>query len=285
MDTRIIASGAKGYPFLLQEIHDPPKTLYYKGELPHNNQILLAVVGSRKMTDYGRAAVQKLLPPVIRSGVGIVSGLAYGVDTEALTTALEHGGKAFGVIGSGMDEKSFYPKQNIALANRMILSSGAVISEYKEGTPALPTYFAIRNRIVAGMCHGALIIEAAKGSGSLITAQVALNENREVFAPPNTIFHRGSEGTNELLKNGAHLVTSGDDILLALGVDSAKNIAGDSSINDDKILKILSAKPMHIDVIAKTLNLTAKNVGAILSALEIYGVVKNIGGANYIRKS
>lgn len=284
MDTRMIASGAKGYPFLLQKIYDPPKILYYKGELPNENKPLLAVVGSRKMTEYGKAVVQKILPPVIRAGVGIVSGLAYGIDTEALTCALEYGGKAYGVIGSGLDEKSFYPKQNISLAKRMVLSGGAVISEYNKGTPALPKHFAIRNRIVAGMCHGALIIEAAKKSGSLITAEVALNENREVFAPPNTIFHIGSAGTNELLKNGAHLITSGDDIISILGIDLVQNMQESSSKIDDAIVTILKDKPMHIDAIAKTLDLTAKNVSATLSKLEIKGVVINIGGTNYIKK-
>lgn len=285
MDIQHIACGREGYPFLLQQLHDPPKTLYYKGALPKDNQVLLAVVGSRKMTPYGKSTLSKILPPVIRAGVGIVSGLAYGVDTEALTLAIEHGGKAYGVIGSGLDDASFYPKQNIILASQMILKGGAILSEYNEGTPALPQNFAIRNRIVAGLCQGSLIIEAADRSGSLITAQVAMNENREVCTIPQSIFERGSAGSNNLLKHGAHLVTEGADILSILGVDAVKKTEENLPENESLLHSMLSKKPMHIDSIAKELNLTVGKVSAILSKLEIKGVVKNIGGMNYIKNN
>ena len=286
MDTQSIASGAKGYPFLLEKTFDPPKLLYYKGTLPNRNLPLLAVVGSRKITPYGVSTIKKILPPIIRAGVGIVSGLAYGIDTEALTIALEHGGKAFGVIGGGMDAATFYPRQNIALSQRMILAGGALFSEYPEGHPPLPKQFAIRNRIIAGMCHATLVVEAAKKSGSLITAEVALNENREVFTIPNSIFHKKAEGTNELLKHGAHLVTESKDILSVLGLDSPKsNVQSIKNTTPNKVnvFDILTNEPKHIDIISKELHLTASEAGARLSALEIQGVAKNVGGMYYIR--
>ena len=287
MDSQMVSItvGAKGYPFLLQNTFDPPKCLYYKGTLPKEGVALLAVVGSRKMSAYGKAALEKLLPPIVRAGVGIVSGLAYGIDTEAIRITLEHGGYACGVIGSGMDDTSFYPKQNIALAKRMVLNNGCLLSEYKDGTPALPRHFALRNRIIAGMCYGTLVIEAAKKSGSLITAEVAMNEGRDVFSPPNSIFHTGSSGTNTLIKNGAHLVTESADILLTLGIDEEHALPIAPRQNDHEMVYFLTDEPMHIDVITKKLNLTAQKTSAILSELEIQGVIKNIGGNNYIRNN
>ena len=283
MDTKYIACGAKGYPLLLQEIHDPPKGLYYKGELPEENHTLLAVAGSRKMTPYGNAVLSKLIPHIARADVGIVSGLAYGVDSVALSLATEHGGKAYGVIGGGLDDKMFYPKRNLPLAGQMILKGGAILSEYKDGTSALPRNFAIRNRIVAGMCKGVLIIEAAKRSGSLITAEVGMNENREVCTVPNTIFERGSQGTNNLLKHGAHLVTNSEEILMILGVDAKEKKKENLDKNDSLLFEILCQNPQHIDTIADKLNLTAQKTGAILSELEIKGLVKNVGGNQFVK--
>lgn len=285
MDNRIasISVGAQGYPFLLEKIFDPPKKLYYKGALPNPKMPLLGVVGSRKMTPYGKSVAEFLIPPLVRAGIGIVSGLAYGIDTEAIRIAVDEGGFAYGVIGSGMDDASFYPKQNISLAKRMLLNGGCLFSEYPENTPALPHHFAIRNRIIAGMCHGVLVIEAAEKSGSLITAEVAMNENREVFTVPNDIFSVGSKSTNTLLQNGAHVVLSPNDILQVYDITPQARVSCNSSQNDNDIVKYLSAKPMHIDDISKASHLTAQKASAILSELEILGVVKNVGGNNFIR--
>jgi DNA processing protein len=281
--SRKIKLGDVGYPFLLQNTFDPPETLYYKGVLPTQDEILLAVVGSRKMTPYGQAVLEKIIPPLVHADISIVSGLAYGIDTEAIRITLENNGKAYGIIGSGMDVASFYPKQNITLAGQMILKGGAIISEYPEGAPALPRNFAIRNRIIAGMCHGTLIVEAAKKSGSLITAQVAANENREVCAIPNALFILSSDGANELIKNGAHMITDVTDIFSIMGIEYGRKANASSENLSGTILDFLTSKPVHIDVVIKSGNLTPSEAGAILSELEIKGVVKNVGGMHYIR--
>ena len=278
-----ITPDSRDYPVLLKKIYDPPKTLFYKGTLPKEDRVYLAVIGSRKMTPYGKSALEKILPPIVRAGVGIVSGLAYGIDAEALKITLANNGFACGVIGSGLDDASFYPKVNIPLANEMVEKGGLLLSEYTERSTVLPRNFARRNRSIAGMCHGVLIVEAAAKSGSLITAEVAMNENREVFAIPNTIFHRGSDGTNNLLKTGAHMVTEAQDILSVFGISDNFINPKDMDSYEGKLLTLLSSEPLHIDELSKTLHLTPSETSARLSQLEIIGAVKNIGGMNYVR--
>ena len=270
------------YPELLKETYNPPKVLFYQGTMPEKGDFLLAVVGSRKMTSYGKIVLSNLIPPLVRSGIGIVSGLAFGIDGVSLNITLEEHGKAFGVIGSGLNYNSFYPKENFKLAEQMIQNGGCVISEYPPETPPLQHYFPARNRIIAGLSKGTLVIEAGENSGSLITAKNALFENREVFAVPGNITSEYSKGTNALIKEGAHLTENAADILSVFGFSSDEETQIKGHLANDPLLQIIRAEPKHIDEIVRALKLTPSVVSARLSELEIKGLVKNVGNMHYI---
>lgn len=203
------------YPPLLKEIAAPPLVLYYYGSPEIMKKKSLAVVGSRKMTEYGKVAIDQLVPEVVNAGVTVVSGLARGVDSTAQRVALECGGNVVGVIGCGLPQA--YPKENEAL-QKEIMVHGVVISEYPFGTPPLPHHFPERNRIIAGLSHTCLVIESTKKSGTLITANIALRENRNVCAVPGRIDSLFSVGCNELIEVGARPILQADDLLEELGV-------------------------------------------------------------------
>jgi DNA processing protein len=199
------------YPPILREIYQPPWVLYAKGDISTlQMDPKLAVVGSRQVTGYGRSAIRKIFPGLMERGVLIVSGLAAGVDAEAHETAISLGGRTIGVIAGGLNH--IYPRANKQLAGRM-MKDQLVISEYPPDTRPERWQFPMRNRIISGLSQGTLIIEAKSKSGSLITANYAVNEGREVFALPGSIFSPTSAGTNELIQQGAKLITSADDIL------------------------------------------------------------------------
>lgn len=202
------------YPLLLTEISKPPTTLYYRGNidlLTHPN--LLAVVGSRKTSSSGIEACNALLPPLVEQGVILVSGLAYGIDSLAHHISVKAKQPTVAVLGSGVDDSSIYPKENIGLAHEILKYGGLVISEYPPGTSPSAKQFPARNRIIAGICKATLVIQAAKRSGSLITARLALEGGREVFAVPGPITDVACEGTNMLIRDGAIPALSSTDIL------------------------------------------------------------------------
>lgn len=199
------------YPRLLKEIPDPPETLYIEGKLNFNARPAIAVVGTRKITPYGREMARRFTQELVRKGFLIVSGFMYGVDAVAHRTALELSGPTVGVLGFGFDY--MYPKEHRSLAREMIERGNALITEYPPSVSPRPFNFPARNRIVSGMCLGVLVIEAAPKSGSKITAACAANQGREVFAVPGPVGSVYSEGTKELINLGAKLVTSVDDIL------------------------------------------------------------------------
>jgi len=204
----------KEYPTLLKEIYDPPIILYYKGNLnalSYENK--LAVVGSRKISLYGKQIVPSLLKPIVEKNIIIVSGLAVGVDSHAHQLSVNLNKPTIAVLGSGIDCKSFYPKDNFGLAQSIINNRGIIISEYPPLTSPRPEYFPRRNRIISGLCQASLIIEAAERSGSLITAYQALEQNREIMAIPGSILLTNSIGTNKLLQRGAKLIVESNDIL------------------------------------------------------------------------
>ena len=204
----------KEYPHLLKEIYDPPIIIYYKGNLDALNcKNKLAVVGARKISNYGKQITTPLLRSSLNNNIVIVSGLAIGIDSLAHQTAVDSNKPTIAVLGSGIDEHSLYPKQNLELATNIIKSRGIIISEYTPGTKPKPEHFPMRNRIISGLCQASLIIEAAERSGSLITAYQALEQNREVMAVPGSILLTNSLGTNKLLQRGAILITSAADIL------------------------------------------------------------------------
>lgn len=275
------------YPKLLKEIWNPPAILYMKGVLPPDDEFNLAVVGTRKISTYGRQITSMLTSELVQNGFNIISGLALGVDALAHQTTVGLGGKTVAVLGSGIDDESIYPTGNRFLASEIIKTGGAVISEYPTGTIAMPGNFPLRNRIVSGLSLGTLVIEAAEESGALITAHCALEQNREVFAVPGSIFNPTSAGPNKLIKIGAKAVTSVHDILETLNLVQAANFTQNkkilpSSPEEEKILINLSAEPTHVDKIIAASGLDTAKVGAILTLMEMKGMVKNLGGMNYV---
>ncbi|EKE16102.1 MAG: hypothetical protein ACD_11C00030G0010 [uncultured bacterium] len=275
------------YPRLLKEIHNPPYILYIKGDASLLNSPCLAVVGSRKYTSYGHQVANAFGRDLASAGITVVSGLALGIDAIAHKGALEKNGKTIAVLGNSLDEKSIYPKTNFDLSREILSCGGTLVSEYPIETPPGVGTFPARNRIMAGMTLGTIVVEAALGSGSLITANLALDFNREVFAVPGSIFYPQSEGTHKLIKSGAKLVSSISDILEELKLEKtgkiqAKNSYTPSSKEEENILNILSQEPTHIDRIIKLTKLETSVIGGTLAILEINGAVKNIGGQNYI---
>lgn len=200
------------YPKLLKEISDPPPRLYYRGTL-RPELFHIAFVGSRKMTEYGKRSVEKIMTELKDGPFAIVSGLAFGIDSQAHSCALKNNLYTIAVLGSPIDSRYIYPRQHRTLAHHILQNGGAIISEYQTGSPVLPRNFSLRNRIISGISKGTVVIEAQIKSGALITSNYALNQNRDVFAVPGSIFSDYSEGTNSLIKRGAKLVMSAMDIL------------------------------------------------------------------------
>ena len=209
----------KNYPAALKNIYDSPPILFYRGDLNCLNEKCLAVVGSRKASAYGRRATEfftRDLAPYFT----IVSGLAYGIDSLAHEAALKNSGKAAAILGSGLDDKSIYPKSNLFLAKKIIESGGLLLSEIPPGLGPQKFHFPMRNRIIAGLSKGVLIIEAGEKSGTLITAKLGLENGNDIFAVPNNIFHPNAAGVNFLIKYGAHIATSAEDILSFYGIET-----------------------------------------------------------------
>lgn len=277
------------YPDILKQIADPPKKLFVMGDISILNQKSIAIVGSRKPTDYGVKAASYLASNLARYLV-VVSGLAYGIDTVVLQEALNAKTKypVVAVIGSGLDEASFYPKANWNLALEIVKSGGVILSEYPPGTAPLKHHFPARNRIIAGISHGTLVVEAGEKSGALITADLALDYNREVLALAGDIFLPQTVGVNELIKSGAHIVTTSKDVLDVLDIEIDQTSFSYKMINnipktESRILDLIFQKSLPIDVIARQLKLDSKKVSSTLTLMEIKGIVKSSGSGKYIR--
>lgn len=288
----VISLEDSNYPELLREIHNPPYILYAKGNIALLNSTMLAVVGSRKFTEYGARVASAFGRDLANSGITVVSGLALGIDAIAHTGALEAKGKAIAVLGNGLDATSIHPRSNFELSQEIIKNGGLLLSECSPGTLPNPGSFPARNRIMAGMSLGTIVVEAALDSGSLITANLALDFNREVFAVPGPIFHLQSQGPHMLIKKGAKLCASVSDILEEL--NSSQISPGEqknseitsyepSSPEEKAVLDVLSRESIHVDTIVKLSKLETASVGSTLAMLEIKGVIKNIGGQNYIK--
>lgn len=280
------------YPALLKQIPDSPYIIYMKGNLDCLNMPLIAIVGSRKITNYGNRVARGFAKELAKSGVCIVSGLAFGVDAAAHNGALDAKGKTIAVLGNSLDETSIYPRTNFNLYKEILKSGGLLISEFPIKTSPSNWTFPARNRIMAGMSLGTLIVEAAEKSGSLITANLALDYNRDVYAVPGEIFSPQSEGTNSLIKNSrAKLVSSAADILNELKIEAVTKYApekGEEIIlelpeDEKKIYSVLSHEATHVDRIIKLTKLETSAISSALSMLEIKGLVKNVGGQNYIK--
>lgn len=230
---RLVPTNAPEFPPLLNRIYDPPLALYVRGTLP-GDAPALAVVGSRKATPYGRSATHALVRPLSARGLVIVSGLAFGIDAEAHRAALETHGKTIAVLGTGVDDAALYPRAHRQLAHDIVASGGAVVSEFPPGTTARAEYFPQRNRVIAGLARATVVVEATNHSGALITARLALAENREVLVVPGPITVPTSEGTNRLLREGAAPALSADDILDALSLQSLFSSAAQRASDVDE---------------------------------------------------
>lgn len=276
----------KDYPELLKEIIDPPPKLYIKGSLPKDGNKLLAVVGSRKFSEYGKRACEKLISDLSGYPVTVVSGLALGIDSIAHRAALKAGLQTIAIPGSGLDSKSLYPHSHKNLAKQIIESGGGLLSEFEPGTPGYPANFPKRNRIVAGMSHATLIVEANIKSGTLITARLAMDYNRDVLTIPNSIFSKTGEGPNDLIKHGATPILSAKDILQALGIktDAPKDrssIYNDCTENELNIISQLT-EPMTRDELISVVEMKPSEFNTTLTILEIKGLAKESLGKIYL---
>lgn len=273
------------YPKLLKEIHAAPPILYIRGQKQALNRLSIAVVGTRKMSNYGRSAAEELVLGLVTNGITIVSGLAFGIDAQALGTAVANEGCPIAVLASDLDNTNISPRSNFNLAQK-ITDSGALISENPLGMAVQKQNFPIRNRIISGLSLGTLVVEADAESGSLITANFALEQNREVFAVPGSIFSPTSRGTNQLIKKGAKLVNSAYDILEELNLDAAtarEPAMLEVSSGEELILKNLTREGVHINELIKTVVLSAGEVAAHLTLLEMKGRIKNLGAGLYAK--
>lgn len=275
------------YPPILKEIPVPPIMLYGHGSRELLAQkICVAVVGTRRPTPYGLDATETMVSALAGAGLAIVSGLATGIDTKAHTVALAKKGHTIAVLGSGIDGASIFPPQNRGLAERIAGSGGAVISEYAPGTPAVKEHFPLRNRIISGLSRGTLVVEARERSGALITARYALEQNRDVFAVPGSIFSATSAGPLALIREGALAVTSGAHILDALGIDPAaatRDTTNQNLGNQEKTLLALLETPESVDAIKEKTGLATAAIMASLSLLELKGYVRHCGGDTFQR--
>ena len=293
LDARIITRWEQDYPANLKDIYDPPALLFVRGSLFADDSQAIAMVGTRNPTRYGIEFAKSVTRDLVRASFTIVSGLARGIDTVCHQTALKEGGRSIAVIGCGLDV--VYPKENGALID-CLAEHGAVISEFRPGVAPLKTNFFRRNRIVSGLSKAVLVVQAAKKSGSLITAFHALDQNRDVFAIPGNITNERSRGPHFLIKQGAGLVESAEDILSSIstcdfkrkGVDIQHNLAlpkAGTNLSDlgKRILDFLDLDPTPIDIICENLKIEPGRLSGTLLELELLGLVRQSPGKLFSR--
>ncbi len=283
LNARVITYWDDSYPKILRNIYFPPLILYTIGNLTELDTNNIAIVGTRKPTDYGKSMTTKFAKELAKQNITIVSGLARGIDSVAHRSAIKAGGKTIAVIGSGLDV--VYPPENRALFND-IAQNGAIISEFELGTKPDAQNFPRRNRIISGISLGALVVESKKNGGAMQTANYAMDQNREVFAIPGNLTVPESEGTNILIqRNEAKLVTAPDDILLELNLKIqpvvGKNIPKpklDLGLFEEKIFNCLDLNPKHIDIIANETGIATSECLVNLLSLEFKGVIQQLPG-------
>ena len=272
------------YPARLKEIDQPPPVLYVRGDLTTEDSWAVAVVGTRRVSAYGRQVTEELVSFFAANGVTVVSGLARGVDAIAHQSALKSGGRTIAVMGCGVDR--IYPPEHKQLAEK-IMASGALISDYAPGTPPEASNFPPRNRIISGLSMATVVVEAGETSGALITAQFAIDQGREVFAVPGNILAPQSKGTNRLIADGARPMLSGRDLLDVLNLTRVteqrlvrKTLPADEI--ETKLMNVLSHEPLHMDDIRNQTGLPIERVSATLVMMELKGLVRQVGGMNYV---
>jgi len=285
---KIVSFWDEKYPENLKRIYDPPVCLYIKGELKKQDRFAISIVGSRLPTSYGKIVVEKFSKDLVKKGITIVSGLARGIDTLSHWAALQGEGRTYAVLGSGLDK--IYPPENKKLAEN-IYKHGALISEFCLGTAPDAKNFPRRNRIIAGLSLGTIVVEAGIKSGALLTANYALEQNREIFAVPGSIISTRSAGTNQLIKDGANLVSNVNDVIselepklkFLLKKEPENNIPKNLSEIEEKILKALSDKPIHIDKLSPKIGKSTAEVLSLLLPLEFKDLVKQLPGKLFVR--
>ena len=285
MNAGIVSLWDNEYPENLKNIFDPPILLFVRGEFKDKDKFSISVVGSRSPSVYGKLAAEKLSAELVRDGITIVSGFARGIDSVAHRSALDSGGRTIAVLGCGVN--IIYPPEQRGLFFR-IIDNGAVISEYPFDTPPDPYNFPRRNRIISGLSLGTLVVEAGEKSGALITANQALEQNREVFAMPGHINFPTSRGTNDLIKSGAKLVQSGNDIIEEIAPhikkkDIEEKVIPELTQDEQIVFSILSESPVHIDKVAELSGKKTSEVSVVLLNLELKGIVKQLPGTKFIR--
>ena len=289
---QIIQWATEKYPNYLANISDPPPLIYLKGTLLPEDERAVAVVGSRQATAYGLHVCQKICKELAWQGWTVVSGMARGIDSAAHRGALEGGGRTLAVWGTGVDV--VYPTENLALSKE-IASSGAILSEFPLGTPPEPGNFPVRNRIISGLSLGVTVVEGTVRSGSLITARMALEQGRQVFAVPGPVGRPGVEGPHRLIKEGAKLVESAEDIIEELLPMVDRKLHRDikdlpvgehPELNEKErqLWELLGMDPLHIDVIARAVDLALAETAELLLRLELKGLVKQLPGTFFVRE-
>jgi len=280
----MITEDDRSFPAPLREIPHAPLFLYAKGAKPNIDRTHIGIVGTRRPTPYGREVAASITTGLAHRGLIIVSGLAVGIDTVAHESALAAHSPTIAVIGSGIDERSLFPQQNIGLSRRIVEKGGTIMSEYAPGTPPMKEHFPLRNRIIAGLSRGVFIAEARERSGALITAQMALEQNRDIFAAPGSIFSPTSVGPNLLIQQGAKLVLKADDILNEWNMQVSETSRTDSDTNLDNnektVLKLLEQEST-IDTLSEQTKIETPILMSILSLLELKGYIRSKGNNSY----
>lgn len=286
----VVSYGDEDYPENLRNIYDPPPVLYFKGTMARKDKTSIAIVGSRKCSKYGAEMAERIAYDLAASGITVVSGMAKGIDEAAHRGAVKAGGRTAAVLGSGF--RHIYPPDSEELVS-LILENGLVMTEFSSETMPLSMHFPRRNRIISGLSLGVLVVEAAEKSGSLITADLALGQGREVYAVPGRADISTASGTNHLIQEGAKLVTSAEDILAELGMVTArrggKKVPGAGThvvLSDEqkKVIDILdSDKPCHFDHIAERTGMTLPCLSELLLKMELKKLVRGLPGKNYVR--
>ena len=272
------------YPPNLRQVFNAPPVLYVRGRIETRDEWAVAIVGTRRASVYGKEATRMMASGLALAGVTIVSGMARGIDTVAHRTCLDAGGRTIAVLGCGVDV--VYPHENARLVTE-IVERGAVVSEYALGTRPEASNFPPRNRIISGLALGTVVAEAGMSSGARITADFAAEQGRDVFAVPGNIFNRGSQGTNQLIQQGAKLVCNVTDILEELNLTMVSEQAQVRAVIPENkteaiLLDRLSAEPVHVDELRRAVQLPIAQVSSTLALMELKGMVRQVGGMNYV---
>ena len=272
---------------LLSQIHDPPKQLYCRGNISLLNSSCLAVVGTRKLTSYGREIAQQIVRDLANNGFTVVSGLALGIDAIVHQATIDCGGKTIAVLGGGVGDKNIGPRTNFPLAQNILKNEGLLVSEYSDNEKIFASNFAVRDRIISGLSLGVLVIEADEKSGALITAKCALDQNRDVFAEPGSVLSPKSVGPNTLIQSGAKLIMNAYDIIneyhenLQLFPDKKRG-GLTKNPTEKKIIDLLDEHSiLFVDDIIRRSSMETSAISVSLSMLEIRGIIKHIGNGKY----